>query len=222
MKIAKIVAKSHFVVIVACDSGSCFLLLWFFLAVNAHFKLVKAEAVHTIDVALGNDGLAVGFLDDAEDVHALMLAAHHHDNLDSSLGVPACAIQYRAATVGFLDDVVGDLLPLMADDEELHTLTRVVDHAVGSHRVDDHKDETVHDLVNRVEKQPGRADDEHVTVHHRASERDSAVLSHHGGDDVGAARASIVGEYDTQAQTAQHSAQNHVHERLLLDDGRGE
>ena len=45
------------------------------LRVDAHLQFVKAEAIDAIDVALGDDGLAVGLLDDAEDVHALVLAS---------------------------------------------------------------------------------------------------------------------------------------------------
>jgi len=123
-------------------------------AVDAHLEFVKAKSIHTVDVALGDNGLAVGLLDDAEDVHALVLAAHDHDNLDFVLGIPAGAVQDGASAVCLLDDIVGNLLPLLADDEKLHALARVVDDTVGSHRVDDHEDETIHNLVNRVEQQP--------------------------------------------------------------------
>ena len=121
---------------------------------DAHLEFIKAEAVHTVDVALSDNGLAVGLLDDAEDVNALVLAAHDHEDLDGILGVPASAVQDGASTVCLLDDVVGDFLPLLADDLELYALPRVVDDTVGSNRVDDHEDETIHNLVDRVEQQP--------------------------------------------------------------------
>ena len=47
-----------------------------FLVVDPHLQLVKAEAINAVDVALGDDGAAVDLLDDAEDVHTLVLAAH--------------------------------------------------------------------------------------------------------------------------------------------------
>ena len=140
-----------------------------FLVMNSHFQFVKAESINTVDVALRDDGLAVGLLDDAEDVHTLVLAAHDQDNLHVSLGVPALAVKDSAAAMGNSNDVVGYLLPLLADDEELDTLARVVDHSVGHYRVDDHEDKTINNLINRVEQQPRRADDEHIAVHHRAA-----------------------------------------------------
>ena len=125
-----------------------------FLVVDTHFQLVEAEAVNAVDVALGDDGLTIGLLDDAEDVHALVLAAHDHENLDVGLGVPAGALKNGAPAVCLLDDVVGNLLPLLADDLELDALSRVVDDTVGSHRIDDHENETVDNLVDGVEQQP--------------------------------------------------------------------
>ncbi len=125
-----------------------------FLVVQTHFQFVKPMAIHAVDITLGNDGFTVGFLDDAEDVDAFMFAAHDQDNLHSGLGVPACALEHGTATVCLLNDIVGDFLPLLADDHELHTLARVVDDTVGSDRVDHHEDETVHDLVDGVEQQP--------------------------------------------------------------------
>ena len=121
---------------------------------HADLEFVKTKTVHAVDVALCDDGLAVGLLDDAEDVHALVLAAHDHDNLDCLLGVPSRAVEDGAATMSHIDDVVGNLLPLLADDHELHALSRVVDDTVGCHRVNHHVDETVNDLVYRVEQQP--------------------------------------------------------------------
>ena len=129
-----------------------------------------------------------------------MLAAHDHHNLDGIFSVPADAVENGAAAMGHIIDVVGDLLPLLADDLELDTLARVVDDAVGGYRVDDHVDETIHDFVDRVEQQVGRADDENVTVHHRAAKRDCAVLSYHGGDNVGASGAATVGEHHAQTK----------------------
>ena len=122
--------------------------------VDTHLEFVKAEAIDAVDVALCDDGLSVGLLDDAEDVDALMLAAHDHDDFDVSLGVPAGAIHDGAAAVCLGDDVVGNLFPLLADDLELDALPRVVDDTVGSDRVDDHEDETIDDLIDRVEQQP--------------------------------------------------------------------
>ena len=101
------------------------------LVVDAHLQLVEAEAVDTVDVALGDDGLAVGLLDDAEDIDALMLAAHHHEDFDGILGVPAGAVEDGAATMCFFNDVVGNLLPFLADNLELHALACVVDDSVG-------------------------------------------------------------------------------------------
>ena len=104
----------------------------------------------------------------------------------------------------------------------MHTLSCVVNDAVGSDRVDDHEDETVHDLVDRVEQQPRGADDEHVTVHHRAAKGDGAVLGDHGRDDVGATGAAVVGEDRTQSQATQHGTQDDIHECLLLYNRGGE
>ena len=126
----------------------------FLLVVDAHLEFVEAEAIDAVHVALGDDGLAVGLLDDAEDVHALVLAAHHHDNLDSRLGVPTGAVQDGAAAMCFLNDIIGDFLPLLADDHELDALACVVDDTVGRHRVDDHENETINDFIYRVEQQP--------------------------------------------------------------------
>ena len=139
----------------------CFVLRWrnhfvfsLFLVVDAHFQFIEAKAVNAVDVALGDDGLTVGLLDDAEDVHALVFAAHNQNNLDGSLGVPTRAVEHGATAVGHLNDIVGDFLPLLTDDLELDTLSRVVDDTVGSHRVDHHVNKTIHDFVNRVEQQP--------------------------------------------------------------------
>ena len=66
---------------------------------DTHLEFVKAESVNAVDVALGNDGLPVGFLDDAEDVHTLMLAAHDQEYLNGILGVPTGAFKDGASTV---------------------------------------------------------------------------------------------------------------------------
>ena len=124
------------------------------LIVDTHLQLVKTKSIDTVDVALGDDGFAVGLLDDAEDVHTLVLAAHDQEYLDRILGVPASAFKDGAAAMGLRDDIVGDLLPLLADNLELHALACVVDNAVGSNRIDDHEDETIHNLVDGVEQQP--------------------------------------------------------------------
>ena len=66
-----------------------------------------------------------------------------------------------------------------------------------------------------MENEVAWADDEHINIDHGAAKGDVAVLGDHGGNDVGACRAAIVGEHDAQAYATQRSANYHTHEWLL-------
>lgn len=82
------------------------------LGLHLYLDLVEALAVDAIDVGLGDEGVAVDRLDDAEDRHRLDFAAHDEQHLDILLAIPAGAVDDGAAAVGLVVDGRSNLAPV--------------------------------------------------------------------------------------------------------------
>ena len=178
--------------------------------------LVEALAVDAVDGSLGDKGVLVDALDDAEDGDRLDLAAVDHEDLDVALGVPSLAVEHRDAAARLRQDAVGDLDPFGREDEELRGLTVGVDDLVGDERDDEGHHDTVDDggyagldalLDSAGEGQEYRArHDEHVGVDHDAADASVAHLRDAGGHDVGAARRAVMYEARADADAAEDRA----------------
>ena len=71
------------------------------------FHCIEAYAIHSIHIALSDEGIRVNRFHHAHHRHALYLAAHHHQHLHVLLGEPSHAAKHRAATVSIVDNRIG-------------------------------------------------------------------------------------------------------------------
>ena len=75
------------------------------------FEFVESLAVDAVDVGLGDEGVFVDALDDAEDVDGFDFTAHDEEELDGMLGVPAHAVDDGDSAACVVVDGGGDELP---------------------------------------------------------------------------------------------------------------
>ena len=196
----------------------------------SHFNLVESLAIHADDRALRHEGLRVNVLDEPEDDGGFAFLGQYEQHPDLAARIEARCVDDRHATVGELVDMLADLLILVADDEELHRLACAVDYLVQDEAGDEQRHVAIDHLFPIVQYQVAGRDDGQVHDAHHLSQRDVAVLMHHGGDDIRAARATVVGEGNADAASAECRSQHASHERLvvqqlhalgqLLDDGQ--
>lgn len=69
---------------------------------------IETLTIHTVDVSLGNKGILVDILYDAEYGNGLDLAAHHQKYLHIATGIPSHSVDYGAAAVGLVVDFGGN------------------------------------------------------------------------------------------------------------------
>ena len=179
---------------------------------------VEPFAIHAAGGGLGDEGFRVDALDEAEDGDGLGLADDDEQHLQGFLRIAAVAVEDGAAAVQVVDDVLGNLLVFLREDEELDGLAVAVHDLVDHVITYDHLDEGEDDFRHVVEEEIGRTDDEEIEHQHGAAYRDVLILRDNHADDVGPARAAVRRENQPQARTAKRATDDDGHEGFALDN----
>ena len=185
--------------------------------VGFHLESVEAFAVDADDSALGDECLGVELVNDLEDEVALALACEDEEHLRFASAVESGGVDDCASAVGTGVDGVSDVLVAVGDDEELHALSRRVDHLVDNEGRDEEDDVAVDDALPVAEYDVGTGDDEQVDHQDESSEGNVFVLMDDGCDDVSTAGRTVAAQAQSDADAAEASAEHGSHERLVLE-----
>ena len=128
-------------------------------------ELVEALAIDADDIRLSDEGLGIDVVDDAEDDVALAALGHDEEHLHLVAGIEAVGFDDGGTTMGKDGDARRYLLIFVGDDEELHRAVHDVDNLVDTVGRDEEDDVSVDDLLEVVENEVGRRDDEDVAEH---------------------------------------------------------
>ena len=172
------------------------------------FDLLEALAVGSHHGVHRHESLGVFFFYDTQDHLRLAFVGHHHQDGAFFFGVPACAVDDGHAALHLVGDAVGHLLWLGGENEGLHGLLVTRQHKVDAVAAHAHDDEAVNEVLNGIAHEETAGDDDDVAKQDDAALRDVMVFAHNHGDDVGAARATSLGEGHADAQARQAAAED--------------
>lgn len=194
-------------------------LFFYFLFLPREFHAVKPDAIDGTDTALGDEGMGIDLIDDAEDVTALRAARDDKEHAHGLAGVEAMGVDERAATVDLIVDGPSDLLPLVGDDKELDTAATAIDDIIHAGRHHEEYDIAVDHFLPTANDEIGRRNDRQVANQDDTSETDVAVFMHHRRNDITAAAAGVAHQRQAHAHTHQQSTNEAGQKGLVGKEG---
>ena len=169
-----------------------------------------------------DESVGVDVFHEAEDVERLGLFCQYHYYLDILFAVPSLPVKQGDTAVYPGGDAFGYLFVLAREDEELHRLACAVDDIINHDAHDEEHAEAEEHAPPVVEDEIARRDDDDVAIHHHASQRHVLVFIDNPGDDVGAARASVVAEHDADTESKHAGSDDTCHEVLSRSEELGQ
>ena len=163
------------------------------------------------------EGLGVFVFHNAQDLLGLAFVSYYHKDRTFFLGVPARAVDYSHAALHLVGDAVGHLVGLRGENESLDGLFVTCQHKVDAIAAHAHHHEAVDEVLDGVAHDEAAGDDDDVAEEDDAPLRDVTILADNHRNDVGAARATPLGEGHTNAQTSQAATEDGCQE-VVVDE----
>lgn len=179
-----------------------------------YFQRVEAFAVHAYDITLRDESVRIDVLHQTENVNRLVLLGQYHNHFDVFFAVPARTVEQGNSAVDASGNAFGYLFVFAAEDEELYRLAGAVDDIVDDDAHDEQYAEAEEHALPVVKDEVARRNDEDIEVHHHAAQGDILVFVDDPGNDIGAARTTVVAEHQSDAEAQQAGSDDASHEFL--------